>query len=92
MFIDITDRMLTEQEKARLEAPNAYLLHEIRTERNFGDMVGESSGLRKVIHQVQLVAPTDANGLITGESGTGKELIAQAIDLGAHAATAPRST
>jgi transcriptional regulator with GAF, ATPase, and Fis domain len=42
-------------------------------------MVGGSSGLRKVMHQVQLVAPTDATVLITGESGTGKELIARAI-------------
>jgi formate hydrogenlyase transcriptional activator len=79
MFIDITDRVLMEQEKARLEAHNAYLLDEIRTEQNFGDMVGESSGLRKVMQQVQLVAPTDATVLITGESGTGKELIARAI-------------
>jgi PAS domain S-box-containing protein len=79
MFIDITDRILLEQEKARLEAHNAYLLDEIRTEQNFGDIVGGSSGLRKVMQQVQLVAPTDATVLITGESGTGKELIARAI-------------
>ena len=70
---------LMEQEKARLEAHNAYLLDEIRTEQNFGDIVGGSSGLRKVMQQVQLVAPTDATVLITGESGTGKELIARAI-------------
>jgi formate hydrogenlyase transcriptional activator len=79
MFIDITDRVLMEQEKARLEAHNAYLLDEIRNEQNFGDIIGGSSGLRKVIQQVQLVAPTDATVLITGESGTGKELIARAI-------------
>jgi formate hydrogenlyase transcriptional activator len=79
MFLDITDRVLMEQEKARLEAQNAYLLDEIRTEQNFGDMVGGSSGLRKVMQQVQLVAPTDATVLITGESGTGKELVARAI-------------
>jgi formate hydrogenlyase transcriptional activator len=79
MFIDITDRVLMEQEKARLEAQNAYLRDEIRTEQYFGDMVGGSSSLRKVMQQVQLVAPTDATVLITGESGTGKELIARAI-------------
>jgi formate hydrogenlyase transcriptional activator len=79
MFIDITDQVLMEQEKARLEAQNAYLLDEIRTEQNFGDIIGGSSGVRKVMQQVQLVAPTDATVLITGESGTGKELVARAI-------------
>ena len=79
MFIDITEQVLMEQEKARLEAQNAYLLDEIRTEQNFGDIIGGSSGLRKVMQQVQLVAPTDATVLITGESGTGKELVARAI-------------
>lgn len=66
-------------EGSRLEAQNAYLLDEIRTEQSFGDIVGGSSRLRKVMQQVQLVAPTDATVLITGESGTGKELIARAI-------------
>jgi transcriptional regulator with GAF, ATPase, and Fis domain len=32
-----------------------------------------------MVHQIELVGPTDANVLITGESGTGKELIARAI-------------
>src|SRR4029077_14798383 len=75
MFLDMTDQVLMEQEKAGLEAHNAYLLDEIRTEQNFGDIIGGSSGLRKVMQQVQLVAPTDATVLITGESGTGKELV-----------------
>jgi formate hydrogenlyase transcriptional activator len=79
MFLDMTNQVLTEQEKARLEAQNAYLLDEIRTEHNFGDIIGASSGLRKVMQQVQLVAPTDATVLITGESSTGKELVARAI-------------
>jgi len=79
MFLDITDRVLMEQQKAQLEAQNAYLLDEIRSEQNFGDIIGGSSGLRKVMQQVQLVAPTDATVLITGESGTGKELVARAI-------------
>ena len=79
MFVDITDRMLMEQEQVRLEAQNAYLLEEIRSVHNFGDIIGESPGLRKVVQQIQLVAPTDASVLITGESGTGKELVARAI-------------
>jgi transcriptional regulator with GAF, ATPase, and Fis domain len=79
MFMDITDQVLMEQEKARLEAHNTYLLDEICSEQNFGDIVGGRSGLKKVMEQVGLVAPTDATVLITGESGTGKELVARAI-------------
>ena len=55
-----------EQEQDRLEAQNAYLREEIRIEQNFGDLIGESPGLRKVVQQIQLVAPTDATVLITG--------------------------
>jgi PAS domain S-box-containing protein len=73
------ENLALEKERTRLESQNAYLLDEIRAEQNFGDIIGGSSGLRKVMHQVQLVAPTDATVLITGESGTGKELIARAI-------------
>ncbi len=79
MFIDITERVLMEHEQVRLEAQNAYLREEIRIEQDFADIIGESPGLRKVVQQIQLVAPTDASVLITGESGTGKELVARAI-------------
>ncbi|MBV8134912.1 MAG: sigma 54-interacting transcriptional regulator [Deltaproteobacteria bacterium] len=79
MFLDITDRVLMEQEKARLEDQNAYLLDELRGEHNFGEMIGESERLRKVKQQIRLVAPVDTSVLITGESGTGKELVARAI-------------
>lgn len=42
-------------------------------------IIGEKSGLRQVMLQVERVAETDATVLIHGESGTGKELIAWAI-------------
>jgi len=79
MFVDITDRVLMEQEHTRLQDQNAYLWEEIRSGHNFGDIIGESPGLRKVKQQIQLVAPTDASVLVTGESGTGKELVARAV-------------
>ena len=79
MMVDITDRVLMEREQARLQAQNEYLQEEIRDAQNFGDIVGNSPALRKVLQQIHLVAPTDAAVLITGESGTGKELVARAI-------------
>ena len=79
MFLDITDRVLMEQEKARLEAQNIYLQEEIRSEHNFVEIVGNSRSLLAVLQQVDQVAPTDATVLIQGETGTGKELIARAI-------------
>jgi formate hydrogenlyase transcriptional activator len=42
-------------------------------------IVGTHGGLRPVLAQVALVAPTDATVLISGETGTGKEVIARAI-------------
>jgi DNA-binding NtrC family response regulator len=48
-------------------------------QHNFDDIVGTSAGLRAVLEQVQVVAPTDSTVLITGETGTGKELVARAI-------------
>ena len=68
MFLDITDRILMEKEQARLEAQNAYLQEEIRIEQNFGDLIGESPALRKVLEQIELVARTDASVLISGDA------------------------
>jgi formate hydrogenlyase transcriptional activator len=79
MFIDITERVLMEQEKARLEAQNTYLQEEIRSEHDFTEIVGNSPALRAVLKQVEQVAATDSTVLILGETGTGKELIARGI-------------
>jgi len=79
MFIDITERVLMEQEKARLEAQNVYLQEEIKGTHNFEELIGSSTTLKKVLKNVERVAPTDSTVLIIGETGTGKELIARAI-------------
>ena len=68
-----------EQLKRRLELENEYLREEISQSQAFGDIVGSSPGLKKVLEQIDLVAGTNANVLILGESGTGKELVARAI-------------
>jgi PAS domain S-box-containing protein len=79
MFVDITQRILMEQEQARLQAQNLYLQEEIKSVHNFEEIVGSSPALQKVLDKVNRVAPTDASVLIWGETGTGKELIARAI-------------
>ncbi|HEY5909522.1 MAG TPA: sigma 54-interacting transcriptional regulator [Verrucomicrobiae bacterium] len=65
--------------KSQLELHNTYLQEEVVEARAFGDLVGQSSGLRKVVSQVDVVAPTEATVLILGETGTGKELVAHEI-------------
>ena len=52
---------------------------DVEVKQNFEEMVGNSAALRRVLRQVEVVAPTDANVLILGETGTGKELVARAI-------------
>jgi len=79
MFVDITEQVLMEQEKARLEAQAVYLQEEIKGSHNFEEIIGSSTSLKKVLKSVERVAPTDSTVLITGETGTGKELVARAI-------------
>ena len=49
------------------------------SETVFEGMVGKSAALRRVLRQVEIVAPTDSGVIVQGETGTGKELIARAI-------------
>jgi formate hydrogenlyase transcriptional activator len=65
--------------KDKLSEEKLYLQDEIRTEYNFEEIIGESPALKKVLEQLQTVAPTDSTILLLGETGTGKELIARAI-------------
>jgi formate hydrogenlyase transcriptional activator len=65
--------------KDQLSQEKLYLEDEIRSEMHFEDIVGKSAALRRVLQQVETVAPTDSTVLIYGETGTGKELIARAI-------------
>jgi formate hydrogenlyase transcriptional activator len=79
IWVDVTDRVLAEAERARLREQNLYLQEEIKSVHNFGEIVGRSSALAAALDKVRRVAPTDATVLIYGETGTGKELIARAI-------------
>lgn len=69
--------------KDKLAKEKVHLEEKVRTDHNFGEIVGNSPGLRKVLKEVETVAPTASTVLIHGETGTGEELIARALhDLG----------
>src|SRR2546425_760892 len=50
-----------------------------RSARHFPEIIGTSAALRRVLQEVETVAPTDATVLLLGETGTGKEVLARAI-------------
>jgi len=66
-----------ERLKRELELENEYLREEVRAQ--FGSLIGQGPEMRRLVEQIDLVAPSDATVLISGESGTGKELVAHEI-------------
>ena len=73
---DIDDRKRTED---RVRNENIALREDIVRSSMFEEIVGSSAPLRRVLAQVEKVAPTVSTVLILGETGTGKELVARAI-------------
>lgn len=65
--------------KVKLENENEYLQEELNKKINFDNIICESKNYKKILENIDKVAPTDTTVLITGESGTGKELLANAI-------------
>ncbi len=61
---------------ASLRRELVYLRRQVDSRR---EMLGSSPVMRRLYHEVERVAPTKANVLITGPSGTGKELVSRAI-------------
>ena len=87
---NITERKLIEealgrshleikQLKERLQAETDYLKTEIKLTQSHGEIIGRSHAIKRVLHQVEQVAPANCTVMISGETGTGKELIARAI-------------
>src|SRR6266404_7805747 len=78
-FVTATDFEDRKQAEQRMRNENLALREEIDRSSMYETIVGSSESLRKVLSQVDKVAPTDSTVLILGETGTGKELVASAI-------------
>jgi transcriptional regulator with GAF, ATPase, and Fis domain len=67
--------------KERLEQENIYFQKEIKVQKSFDTIIGQSTSLKYVLYRLEQVAPTNATVLIEGETGTGKELFADALHM-----------
>ncbi|MCG7987137.1 MAG: sigma 54-interacting transcriptional regulator [Candidatus Thiodiazotropha weberae] len=90
VFRDISERKENERQrdaafeeikqlKEQLEQERDYLRDEIKSESDYGEIIGASEALKRTMAQIAAVAATPANVLILGESGVGKEMVARAI-------------
>ncbi|MBZ5701932.1 MAG: sigma-54 dependent transcriptional regulator [Acidobacteriia bacterium] len=74
-----TDKLLVTVENAlrltRLEEEN----RELRRRLGRHELVGSGPAMRKLLAQINRVAPSETRVCILGETGTGKELVARAI-------------
>jgi len=67
------------REHYRLQQENRSLRSQLANAGEISNIIGNSTAMQEVFHQIRQVANTDATIMIHGESGTGKELIARAL-------------
>ena len=65
--------------KDLLQAESDYLNVEINQAHRYGEVIGQSEAIKKMLLRMEQVAASDATVLILGETGSGKEMIARAI-------------
>ena len=76
---NINERQEAEQKIRSLTIETEFLKEELHELQHFGEILGNSPALIRVLRDIQQVADTEATVLITGETGTGKEVMARAI-------------
>ena len=74
---------------AKLLRENSQLRQVIERQRSTATIIGESPAVKKVLHLIERIAPSDKPVLIEGESGTGKELVARGIHAASSLADKP---
>ncbi|MCP4722006.1 MAG: sigma-54-dependent Fis family transcriptional regulator, partial [Desulfobacteraceae bacterium] len=70
------DRIL---ERIFLKTENKSLKNRLEQAAFSHDILGNSPAMEALLDTIHMVAPTQANVLVTGESGTGKELVSSAL-------------
>jgi Nif-specific regulatory protein len=78
-----------ERRREELEAENRKLLREVRGQFSTGNILGTSPLIQCLVRQIEEIAGSNVEVLITGESGTGKELVAKAIHYSGEFSSSP---
>ena len=68
----------------RLSREIKHLKQQLDEKITSENLMGKSIQIKKVLKQVELIAPTNMSVIIQGESGTGKEVIANLIQRKSH--------
>ena len=76
---DLSHLIRNASKQISLTKENETLKKRVDSLESVEDLIGKSEAIKKVLKEVESVAPTNSSIIITGESGTGKELIARAI-------------
>ncbi|HVN59106.1 MAG TPA: sigma-54 dependent transcriptional regulator [Bacteroidales bacterium] len=76
---DLSHLIRNASKQIALEEENEILREKLVSLENVESLVGKSEAMRKVLREIENIAPSNASVIITGESGTGKELVARAI-------------
>ncbi len=76
---DLSHLIRNATKQISLAQENETLKKRVDSLESVEDLIGKSEAIKKVLKEVESVAPTNSSVIITGESGTGKELVARAI-------------
>lgn len=87
------EKLLIEIERmiasSRLARENVELKRALKQRYSYGNIIGKSERMLKLLDMVAQVAPSRANILISGEAGTGRELLAKSIHANSARADRP---